>query len=255
MAKVMTDDKHYKSIADKIRGHLNSEELMSPDVFAQKIDDVHSAGKQTAYDEFWDNYQDSGKRTGCAYMFAGRGWKDEIFNPKYSVKITDAKYMFYSSGIENLKGKLEEKNIVFDFSSATDVRYLFAESKIKYLPRIDLSSGDRLSGTFYGCYVEEMDGLVFSSTKAQEASATFGYTTELKNIKTVEGKISESISFGWSRYLNKGTITKITDVLSDDVSGKTITFNKGAKEKAFTDDEWSELINKKPNWTFSLYAY
>ena len=54
------------------------------------------------------------------------------------------------------------------------------------------------------------------------------------------------------KILTKSSITNIVNVLSPTVTGQTATFNKAAKEAAFTDDEWEELIATKPNWTFNL---
>ncbi|MBE6965534.1 MAG: hypothetical protein E7441_05815 [Ruminococcaceae bacterium] len=65
------------------------------------------------------------------------------------------------------------------------------------------------------------------------------------------GVINHSISFEWLT-LSKESITSIVNALSDSATGQTITFKKSAKEAAFTDTEWTELIATKPNWTLAL---
>lgn len=48
--------------------------------------DYHkSYGMQTEYDRFWDASQDNGRRTNYNYGFAGDGWDDEAFKPKYDL--------------------------------------------------------------------------------------------------------------------------------------------------------------------------
>ena len=61
------------------------------------------------YDQFWDAYQNNGKYEHWmhyAYAFAGRGWTDEVYNPKYPISFGggySAQHMFISSRITDTK--------------------------------------------------------------------------------------------------------------------------------------------------------
>ena len=61
-------------------------------------------------DEFWNIYQENGKRTNYSYGFSGRGWSDETFKPKFDIihKGGSLQYLFAESRITNLKAILEE---------------------------------------------------------------------------------------------------------------------------------------------------
>ena len=60
----------FKAIADKIREKLDITELIKPNDFADKIDDVYAAGKKAEYDAFWDVCQNNGERNDYQYAFA-----------------------------------------------------------------------------------------------------------------------------------------------------------------------------------------
>ena len=51
---------------------------------AENEQKVFDAGKQAEYDRFWDDFQNKGGATGCAYMFYGTGaWNMDLYKPKY----------------------------------------------------------------------------------------------------------------------------------------------------------------------------
>ena len=72
-------------------------------------DAVYEAGKAQGggdnyYDTFWDAFQSNGNRVHHNYAFAGAGWDNTTYNPKYPFKkITYANYMFFQSNITNTK--------------------------------------------------------------------------------------------------------------------------------------------------------
>lgn len=93
--------------------------------FADKVSEVYnsgiSSGKQSQYDEFWDNYQNNGNRTDYSYAFYGEGWNDTTFNPKYPLVITSANTMFALNNITELG--------VIDLSNARNFNGMFSTSK------------------------------------------------------------------------------------------------------------------------------
>lgn len=75
----------FKAIADKIREKTGATELIKPNDFTEKINEVYDAGKQAEYDRFWDDFQNKGGATGCAYLFYGTGaWNMNLYKPKYN---------------------------------------------------------------------------------------------------------------------------------------------------------------------------
>ena len=93
---------------------------------------------------------------------------------------------------------------------------------------------------------------VFDCTDCIRFSNTFLYCADLEEIRFVENTIKEVISFESCKKLSKSSATSVINGLSDTVTGRTATFSQVAKEAAFTDEEWAQLIGTKPNWTIAL---
>ncbi len=77
-------------------------------------------GEQDAYDTFWDVYQQNGERTHYAYAFAGRGWNDAVFKPKYPLTITESADSMFSNNMY-----LDYIDYDLDFSNCPTNTYLF----------------------------------------------------------------------------------------------------------------------------------
>lgn len=62
-----------KSLADKFRSVMGTSDKINPQDFESKVDEVFntgaSAGKQEAYDTFWDTFQKNGNRRNYNYAF------------------------------------------------------------------------------------------------------------------------------------------------------------------------------------------
>jgi hypothetical protein len=79
---------------------------------AENEQKVYEAGQKAEYDRFWDAYQEYGTKNRYNYAFAGWGWTDDVFKPKYNIapNIT-ALAMFQNSRIVDLKGVCERCGI------------------------------------------------------------------------------------------------------------------------------------------------
>ena len=175
----------------------------------KKIPVVFEAGKaqgdggDSHYDTFWDGYQDNGNRRRYNYAFAGDGWTDETFNPKYPFgAITHATYMFGYSLVTEIEQTL-------DFSTiTTTVANTFTGSKVK-TARIKLS-------------------------EAVAANNMFQNSSELTNL-IIEGTIGKNgFNFQWSP-LSHDSLMSIINALADktgDTSGTTWTVTIGAENLA-----------------------
>ena len=98
-------------------------------------------------------------------------------------------------------------------------------------------------------YTEDVGTIIFPKDGSRAVYA-FENFQGLKHIN-VEEKIYGTVGFDRCP-LTKESITSIINALSSSAAGKTATFNEAAKEAAFTDEEWAELIATKPNWKISL---
>lgn len=89
----------------------------------------------------------------------------------------------------------------------------------------------------------------------------FGACYELVEVR-FKGIMSYSMRIEDSTKLSKDSILSLMVCLSDEATGKTITFSKIAVDTAFetsegamdgsTSVEWTELVVTKPNWTILL---
>lgn len=203
--------------------------------YADKVGEVYEAGeqagKQAEYDAFWDVYQDYGSRTHYNAAFAGFGWNDEIFNPKYPLEnVQYAANTFLQSNVTEVKriGFTEMLTaLISTFESARELRTL---------------------------------NIVLSETNT--FAQTFRYCVALVHL-SITGTIGGSgLSLSDSTLLSKDSILSVINALSDTTSDLTVTLSLTAVNNAFetsegaadgsTSDEWLALVETKSNWTISL---
>ena len=233
---------------------MNTSEKLT--AIAEKLPQVYDAGKKAEYDAFWDAYQSYGQPKPYTNAF-GSMWNAELFKPKYDIRPTSGYMMFHNSVgkaivIDDFVEFCERRGIVFDLSQCADLMYGLGKLQTKRHGVLDFSSCKSALYMFYANYtVETIEEMIFSEITNFSNNSTFADATKLANINKVSGILAKSIHFQ-NCPLTKSSITNIVNVLSPTVTGEIVTFNKAAKEAAFTDDEWAALIATKPNWTFSL---
>ena len=222
-------------------------------------------GKQSAYDEFWDSFQQNGNLTVGTQLFAGYGWNDKTFKPKYDMKPTDANSMFMRAQITNLKAILEAQGVTINFRNCKSLYGAFQYSAITHIGEIDISDYSKytnLNATFQECTnLVTIDNIKLIGNYAHNITdATFQNCTSLKNI-SFTNNIYGSINFKWSP-LSKDSITNIVNHLHPTKTGFTLTLKKTAVNEAFgidVDDattypegsEYYTLRHSRNNWTFS----
>lgn len=181
-----------------------------------RYDEGFEAGKQAEYDSFWNNVQENGTRTRYNYAFAGDGWTDATFTPKYPFgAISHATYMFGYSLITEVKQTL-------DFSTiANNLANTFTGSKIKTL-RLKLSETVGANNMFMSC-------------------------ADLVNLE-IEGRIGKNgFNFQWSP-LSHDSLMSIINALADktgDTSGTAWKITIGATNKAKLTAEELEIAENK----------
>ena len=223
---------------------------------AENVPNVYEAGKKSEYDAFWDACQDYGNRDNYSSAFAGWGWSNRNFYPKYNIKPTTAERMFmnFSYGNGNstfdLQQMCEECDVNIDFSQCTNFYYAFAWANISRLGIIDVSKGTNFGAMFNGSSnLVTIEELIVSSAANFDAYV-FAGCSSLANIK-ITGTLENNAYFSNCPF-SKASIISVVNALSATTTGKTLSLKKSAKEAAFTDSEWAELIAPKSNWTFSL---
>ena len=210
-------------------------------------------GAKSEYDRFWDVYQENGNMTYYAYAFAGVGWTQSVFKPKYNIGPVTPTSMFSSSRIVDIRPQTIGVDV--DFSKCTSFYYLCSNSTIKYIGVVDCSSAQPASLSYIFSSAKELVSvekvIMPEMDSAGFADKSFENAVKLEHIR-IEGVIHRSTSLRWSPLLSKASMESMINALSDTAEGQTITFSQAAKNNAFTDSEWAELIGTKPNWTFSL---
>lgn len=228
---------------------------------AENVQKVYEAGqedgKKTAYDEFWDTYQEKGSRTSYVYAFGGVGWDEKTFKPKYSMKPKSATYMFAQS-YANLD------SVVLDTSNLTNGAYMFQTYYGSTLPTINISKITvtyNLAYMFAYSYLVTIEKLIVSENTAF-VNTMFTNATRLENI-TFEGTIAKSgLDLSPCTKLTKESITSVINALSDTTTSMKLTLSKTAVNTAFginVDDvttypegtEYYNLRHSKDNWTIS----
>lgn len=228
------------------------------------VETSEEQGRQQAYDEFWDSYQQSGTLTNYQYAFAGYGWNDTNFWPKYDIILT-AGYtgtnMFWSNAVSSLKQRLIECEIILDTSKSQYMSSMFQSIVSSELPTINMSNCDLgATYTFSSPNIVTIDEIVFSE-KTNIATSTFNNATKLTSV-LFSGIIAKTIDLHWSTLLDKASIVSLFNTLSTTTTGLTLTLSKTAVNNAFetsegaadgsTSAEWLALTGTRTNWTIAL---
>jgi hypothetical protein len=232
---------------------------------AENVPKVYEAGKKSEYDAFWDAYQQNGERVNYHTGFAGQGWNEHTFKPKYDIKPTNAYMMFYqiptNANIDLVK-VAEEQGVVFDFSNCTNFHYVFYSSGIVRVGVIDTRRFNSFS-QFAGANnsLHTIEKLILKDDGSQTISnASWFLPNSIVNI-TIEGKLGYTARSS-SSNMTKASIESFINALYEGSEGQTLTLSRTAVGKAFqssegaydgiSSDEWKALVESKPNWTISL---
>lgn len=239
------------TIADKLQYIAENE----PKVYDAGYNKGFDVGKQAEYDAFWDAYQVNGNRGVYEAAFAGLGWNDKTFNPKYPIVVTGSSWnMFYSCNVKD--GYEHLKNM--DFSKCTLLSNTFAQCHMKHLGTIDCRNVKSVSNVFYHARsLQTIDKIIVDVDNT--FSSLFDNALSLENV-TFDGEIGNNLVMAgtysgqkWGDKLTRASIESIVTHLSDNVSGKTLTLSKTATENAFPDwNDWGALVMAHQNWEIKL---
>lgn len=230
----------YVATCDAIREKTGSTESIKSGELAEKVNDVHEAGKKAEYDSFWDNYQNYGKRTSYGYAFGNSAWNNETFKPKYDIAPSEAAYMFAGSTVTDLAESLNKCGVTLNTRSAWTLMYMVQNSTITHLPVIDASFAQRMGYFAYNAkQLETIDKLIVTETtdsqQKQMGSTSFQLASKLTNI-TMEGTLAFSINFSWSPL----TVDSMKSVISC-LKNYAGTENESVYKVSFTEACWEAL--------------
>ena len=210
--KVITENGIYSAEADELDGYSKVEVNVDTEA-------AFNAGKQAEYDAFWDTYQDNGNRTNYERGFAGTGWNDDTFIPKYSIRPINANGMFSYSKITNLKELLKKHGVELDFSQVSYNRIVqaFAESAITDIGVLDVSSVKEISYLLWNARnLVNVDKVIFSNDgKTTFANNVFQNCSKLSEIR-FEGVIGQNgFNVGNCPLLSHDSLMSIINALED----------------------------------------
>lgn len=126
---------------------------------AEKSKTAFEDGKNAEKSAFWDTYQDNGNRRNYDYAFAGSGWTDELFDPKYPIVATSFQRMFAEND------KITEIKVPLDFTNndyaGNEVDFCFNKcSALKTVQLLKVSRNTQCFPSFDYCDALEFVGIL-----------------------------------------------------------------------------------------------
>lgn len=272
MAIVRTDDKYYKSIADKLRSYGYTD-TATPEQMTSFIEHVvdneriaaNQAGEKAQYDRFWDAFQQNGERTAYNSAF-GCQWTPEIWKPKYPIRPTNIYMMFFSNTSEHLiipdfVEFCEENNIVFDLSNASGTgTYALAALHTNHFGILDFSCKDTsktisIPHLFYSHGYEGGVKIIdefISSERTIYFQNTFQNATYLEELNMSGVIATNDFNVQWCTKLTRKSLLSIIEALQNkttDTSGTTWLVTLGATNIAKLSNDELAMIEAK-GWTY-----
>lgn len=186
-------------------------------------EDGYKHGMDAQKYQWWGKYltnSDGSARTSYTGAFSGYGWNNDTFTPTQNITAVKAGNMFYLSRISgSLSEILGDKTI--DFSGCTGASQIFSNSQFTALPELNFQKATYVDGIFGSCTSLVSVGL-FTVNKNTSLNSAFTNCTALENI-TFGGTIAKSMNIAWSAKLSTASIKSLLGVLTETVTGVTIT--------------------------------
>lgn len=270
MAKVITDDKHYKAIADSIRFGwyqafgVGTTATYKPEDMAevskQMMRDCYSAGHSNGYNNGYSEGSKFGYDMGLVDGKA-QGYNEgkaegmssfwDVFQKNGSDTGVNYYYAFaYSDRFtdENYNPKYD---IICSKGNSPAIGLFYSNQSITNTKVPIRVLGDSLQGAFYSCkYLHTIP--LLEVHEAVSFTSTFGACNALVEIRFA-GTIGKDIDFGACKNLSIESLVSIVEHLSTTSTGKTITFSSDCITKYYISaNDFSALTHGHENWTFAL---
>ncbi len=247
------------AIGNKIRERLGGTELIPISNMPNEIDVIYKRGKQAEYDEFWDSFQENGNRTVYRNSF-GCGWSAENFNPKYSMRPTNANQMFFNNvgeiiSIPDFVEFCNHRGIELDFSNCMSAQYGIGTLHSRHFGVLNFSNCTNMQDIFYSHSwgnnaVITIDEFICSEITTFRAD-TFQSATQLTNL-TMSGVVAAgTFDVSACTLLTYDSLMSIISCLKDlSGDGTTKTCTLGATNLAKLTDSEKAIATQK-GWTLA----
>lgn len=209
-------------------------------------------GSEDYYNTLWDIFQQNGERANYQYAFAGHGWNDETFKPKYPIKATSGSGMFYLSQITELPAGAVDWSYYNKSAYGSDMFANCTKLKIVH-DAINIANIGRFNNMFSSCAALETVSFEGSNTGANWSNTFLG-CSNLKNVRfngIIVG-VTNAIppSFKDSPLLTNESVESIINALGDltGMTTKNIVFHADVKAR-MTQEQIATITNK--NWTLA----
>ncbi|MBE7051897.1 MAG: hypothetical protein E7395_04930 [Ruminococcaceae bacterium] len=210
-------------------------------VIADNVQKVYKAGQDSEYDRFWDLYQDNGNRASYYMGFAGVGWTDETFKPKYDINPSNCASLFIHSRITDIVQSLEESGITLDSSSCTDISSMFNSSITTRAPVVSAKavwSVSNANGVFSNAKnLISVEKFIFVQTGVKKTCIYNNCFTNCSSLREIrfEGEVYRSLDLTASP-LSVDSMKSLISCLGD-----YSTENTGVYTIGFSDTCWTAL--------------
>lgn len=260
MGAIVTDDRHYKNIANNIREKTGSEETFTPEEMSEGVSEVYEAGKKSQHDEFMDNYMKNMSDGGEAYyLFSGSCWNGETFYPTRDIRPMNncsGMFQYFSwqqTPIIDLAQRLDDCGVELDLSDCGAPAQMFAYCFVTRLPKLDFSN---VTNSFDRTWrnastIVTIDEIVFPVNYNATFSNAFQGCSKLKNLKA-SGEIRRTIDFSACPLTVESMKTIISSLI--DYSGTnyehdyTVSFSGPCKTALETEGATAEYNGEACTW-------
>lgn len=193
---------------------------------AENVPLVYAAGQRDASGLFWDEFQQNGTRTNYQYAFAGAGFNDNLFPPKYGIPTitvnNTGRYMFVNNTV------VTEINFPLSFSASNNAGVFANASNLVTISSLTVSSNVNMTDWFNGC-------------------------ASLVNL-TIDGTIGSNVDLSAAGSLSVVSVKSVLSHLSSSGSGRTVSFASAIQSAVEADAEAATLIAtaQANGWTISF---
>lgn len=238
--KYSTDDVNFPEQIFEFTGQVNESIYITGAMLAitinrfwlikqeDSLQNILDTAKADGMQEFWNAYQDNGKRYNYNQAFFGQGWGDKNYNPIYPFgQVRYAGSMFSQNGITDTKRPLDLTNCTSSPGSVFQ-----SSTKLKTVRTITVHEGITFKNWFDMCLaIEELE---FAGTIGQSG-----------------------LDLHWSTNLTAASLLSVLTALSKDASiatGKSVTFATASQAVIKADDECTEQYNLaiEAGWTIAF---
>ncbi len=247
----------YEKSIDELRKRVEQLEKENPELYQKGFTD----GKKEEYDLFWDNYQENGARTLYTRGFAGSGWNDLNFKPKYNIVPTEATSMFTISAITDLDTLLKNSGAALNLSKANKTDYMFYLSMVTAVPSLNISNASSVSYMFNKAKKLHTIKCLKVARTQELGDEFFEGCTSLKYLR-FDGLVGCNLNLK-DCPLDYDSIYHIVFQLDTEIEGeRTVTFSKTVVDSLFETEpgandgsdstDWLYLAQCRPMWTFKV---